>query len=101
MVSRETVARQIDESERRSLRIYTDILDEDPEEVPRAVELWLSGFKEKNVLAYAMNDLLTKYDMETEEGVQMYVATVSLISIFSLDWREVDGFRRGGQRRDA
>ena len=65
------------------------VLGEDLKDVSRSSELWTGGFEERNLLAYAINGVLEKYDMETEEGVQMYIAVVSLILIFSDEARVV------------
>ena len=58
-------------------------LKEEPSNLSRQVDLWINGFEEKALLAYAMHEIIAKCDVKTEEGIQMYIAILSLILIFS------------------
>ncbi len=73
---------------KRVTKMVKYVLTEPPESLAKTCDLWIKGFDEKNILAYAHNDILLKYDMSTEEGLQVYIAIVSLVLIFSAKSRE-------------
>jgi hypothetical protein len=80
---------------KRVTKMVKYVLTEPPESLAKTCDLWIKGFEEKNVFAYAHHDVLLKYDMSTEEGLQVYIAIVSLVLIFSAKSKERS--RRGNQ----
>lgn len=76
--------------ENRSARKMVEyILTEERGNITKSANLWVKGFEEQYLLAYAMNDILKRYDMDTEEGLQIYIAVVSLIRIFSAEAKDM------------
>ncbi len=61
------------------------VLGESGSRVAKSAGQWISGFEEKAILAYATKDVIAKYDVTTEEGVQMYIGVVALIQIFAAE----------------
>ena len=77
-------SRKVIEKENKKIRDKIDyIVTSEPESVSKIFDLWVGNVKEENLYAQGIMEIVRKYDMSTEEGIQMYIAVVSLIEIFS------------------
>lgn len=76
--------RKIVEGENKKVRDKVEYLNtSEPDSISDIFELWVGSVTEENLYAHGIMDIVRKYDMNTEEGIQMYIAVVSLIEIFN------------------
>lgn len=59
------------------------ILSSEPNSIDRIFDLWAGNVKEENLYAHGIMDIVRKYDINSENGIRIYIGVVSLIEIFT------------------